>query len=139
MEFIKSQGGREKYFKRANVKDCVVRAICNATGEDYQKTYDGVRQCQEKFYRQMGVYKGKKVSPRNGVPQEVTKEYIEKELKWKWHPLKNANILDHKFGKSTYIVQMKKHLTCIKENKLYDSWDCQNKKDKTVLGYWSKI
>lgn len=139
MEFVRCHGGREKYFKRINVRDCVVRAVCNATGEDYQKVYEGVRQYQEKFYSQKGIYKGKKISPRNGVPNEVTKKYIEEKLKWKWHPLKNANIQDHKFGKGIYIVQMRRHLTCIKNNKLYDSWDCQNKKDKTVLGYWSKI
>jgi hypothetical protein len=33
MKFIYSDGGRSKYFK-GTAGDCVVRAICNATGKD---------------------------------------------------------------------------------------------------------
>lgn len=139
MEFVKTYGGREKYFKKVNVRDCVIRAICNATGLDYQEVYNTVKQYQEVFYQQKGITKGKKISPRNGVPNEVTKDYIENQIKWKWHPLKDANIQDHKFGKGTYIVKMRGHLTCIKNNKIYDSWDCQNKRNKIVYGYWSKM
>ena len=57
MEFVKTYGGREKYFKKVNVRDCVIRAICNATGLDYQEVYNTVKQYQEVFYQQKGTLK----------------------------------------------------------------------------------
>lgn len=137
MEFVKSYGGREKYFKRTSVKDCVIRAICNATKKDYMEVYLEIKSIQKEYYRNQEIYKGKKTSPRNGVPNDVTKEYMEKVLKWKWHPLKNKDLTTHNWGKYTYIVSMNHHLTCIKNHKLYDSWDCQKKRDQRIIGYWS--
>lgn len=140
MEFVKSSGGRENYFKRPNVKDCVTRAVCNATGNDYMEVYNGIKEIQVKYNKQMGRASSKHNSPRNGVPHNVTKNYIEKVLKWKWHELPaGQTILEWNIKKGTYLIQMKHHLTCIKDNKLYDSWDCQTKKkDKSISGYWAE-
>ena len=42
MDFVYSTGGRENYFKKADVRDCVTRAIANATGIDYLEVYNGI-------------------------------------------------------------------------------------------------
>ena len=47
MEFVYSDGGRSKYFKAKNVNDCVVRAICNASGKDYKEVYDAIEELSE--------------------------------------------------------------------------------------------
>ena len=39
MKWIYDTGGREKYYKALNVKDCVTRAIAIANGMDYKETY----------------------------------------------------------------------------------------------------
>lgn len=139
MEFVKSYGGREKYFKKLNVKDCVTRAICNATDIDYKEIYDDLKIYIKCFRNKKGIYDSKKESPRNGTPMEVTKEYIEKKLEWTWTPIEHfATIGQYQFPKTTCLVQMRNHVTCIKNGDIYDSWDCRKKKDPTIKGYWSK-
>lgn len=137
MEFVKSYGGREKYFKRLNVKDCVVRAICHATGEDYLYIYNQMKEELIQYNIKHKRHNTKKRSPRNGFPTSLTKDFIEKNLGWKWVPLK-TNINEEDFSKGIYLIQMNHHLTCIKDNVLYDSWDCQKKKDTSMTGYWIK-
>lgn len=138
MEFVKSYGGREKYFKRLNVKDCVVRAICNATDEDYKEIYDRMRNKLIAYNIQRGRFNNnKKNSPRNGFPNTLTRDFIEKNLGWKWNEVK-AQIDEYPFPDGIYLVQMKHHVTCIKDHVLYDSWDCQKGKNKNISGYWSR-
>ena len=73
MRFVYSDGGRSKYFKAENVRDCVIRAVANATGKDYKEVYDEIKTFNN----------GK--SCRNGTPKKVTKKYIES-LGYKWVP-----------------------------------------------------
>ena len=39
MKWTYADGGRSKYFKAGNVRDCCVRAVANATGIDYKEVY----------------------------------------------------------------------------------------------------
>ena len=38
-----NDGGRSKYYKTSNVRDCVVRAIAIATNKDYKEIYNIVK------------------------------------------------------------------------------------------------
>ena len=38
-----------------------------------------------------------------------------------------------KYGKGTYIVKMAKHIACIKDGKLLDTWDSS---EKTIYTAW---
>lgn len=60
MKFQFATGGREKYFKVNihTVRDCVVRAICNATGKDYKEVYDAINV----------LSKGERTGKRKEVP-----------------------------------------------------------------------
>lgn len=143
MDFVKSLGGREKYYHKTNVKDCVIRAICNATGNDYKKTYDEVKTELIIYNRKLYRSSTKHNSPRNGVPHNVTKKYIEKVLGWTYHKIEPGSILgEYEFGKGTFLVNLNRHVTCIKDDVLYDSWDCSQgkgrKRNPMILGYWSK-
>ena len=81
MKFIKSDGGRSKYFK-GSAGDCVVRAICNATGKDYLEVYNRINELSKN--EKVSSRKRRTSSSRNGVYKNTYKKYIEKELGLKW-------------------------------------------------------
>ena len=141
MKFIYSDGGRSKYFKAKDVKDCVVRAICNATDKDYKEVYDAINSMSKSEHtgrRKRGVS-----NARNGVYKSTYKKYIENVLGWKWIScsgigkgiIKKLNE-DDMPQKGTYIVKVSKHLTCLKDGQLYDTYDCSREGTRAVYGYW---
>lgn len=141
MEFIYDDGGRSKYFKATNVGDCVTRAIANATGIDYKEIYDRLKELSKK--ESVKHHKGhKQSSVRDGVFKETWKKYLN-EIGWK-HII-TANIgQSEKVHLNEYelpqdkvmIVQVSKHLTCVKNGVLYDTYDCSRGGDRMVYGYW---
>lgn len=140
MEFIYSDGGRSKYFK-GRVGDCVVRAIANATGKDYKEIYDGINRLAKG--ERTGSRKRGKSSARNGVYKETEKKYIEGELGWVWVPLMGigtgcqVHLSSHDLpAKGNYIVRTSRHLTCVKDGKLYNTYDCTREGTRCVYGYW---
>ena len=130
MEFQYSDGGRSKYFKAQNVGDCCVRAICNATGKDYKEVYNELKKLNNG------------VSCRNGTPKKVWKKYLEN-IGWRKVSCSgigqserihlNENELP---SKGTYIVQVSKHLTCVKDGVLIDTYDCTRDGDRMVYCYY---
>lgn len=141
MELIYSTGGREKYFKKENVGDCVVRAICNATGLDYKEVYDNINL----LAKEERITKRKKgiSSARNGVYKSTWKKYLEN-LGWKWRSCMGigtgctTHLCEEELPKGTLIVQVSKHLTCVKNGILYDTYDCTRGGTRCVYGYYYK-
>lgn len=82
MEFVRATGGRELYFKKPDVRDCVTRAICNATGMDYLEVYNSINEVAKKER----TARRAKSSARNGVRPDTVKKYIEGILGWVWVP-----------------------------------------------------
>ena len=120
MKFIKSFGGREKYksckLKKDRTSDCVVRAIAHALEQDYNETFQDLlklssellempnsRKCFELYLEEKGWIKNK--------PMRNSKK---RKLRVFEYP-KNG----------TYIVHTSKHLTCVKDGVLLDTWNCQ--------------
>ena len=142
MNFIYDDGGRSKYFKGQNVGDCVTRAICNATGLDYKKVYDDLNKLALNEHTK-GHRGGKKSSSRNGVFKETYKKYLET-LGWKWKPTMlvgqgcKVHLREDELPKGTIICSVSKHLTCIKDGVLYDTYDCSRNGTRCVYGYWYK-
>lgn len=141
MKFEYSDGGRSKYFKASHVGDCVTRAIANATGIDYKVIYDRLKELAKK--ESVKHHRGhKQSSVRDGVFKETWKKYLD-EIGWK-------HIITAKIGQSEkvhlnenelptnqiMIVQVSKHLTCIKNGVIYDTYDCSRDGDRMVYGYW---
>lgn len=131
MKFVYDDGGRSKYFKATDVGDCAIRAITNATGIDYLKVYNDLKELNG----------GK--SCRNGTPKKVDKAYIQS-LGWKWKPTMlvgkgcKVHLREDELPSGTLIVQVSKHLTCVKDGVLYDTYDCSRDGTRCVYGYWYK-
>lgn len=139
MKVIYSTGGREQYFATTNVRDCVTRAVANATGMDYLKIYNGINSIAKKER----TAKRAKSSARNGVRPATVKKYIEEVLGWIWVPCMGIGTgcrVHVKEGelpsKGTYILSLSGHLSCWKDNKLYDTYDCSRGGSRCVYGYW---
>lgn len=131
MRFVYCDGGRSKYFQAKNVGDCAIRAVAIATGTDYKVVYD-------EFKKLNG---GK--SCRNGTPKKVDKQYL-KNNGWIWHPTMligqgcSVHLNEKELPKGTLIVSVSKHLTCVKDGVIYDTYDCSRDGSRCVYGYWTK-
>lgn len=142
MQFIYNDGGRSKYFEGANVNDCVCRAICNATGEDYKKIYDLVNQVAKS--ERTGKRKRGVSNARKGVYKYTEKEIIENILGWVWVPTMTIgsgctmHLNEYEIPSGTIIVKVSHHLTCVKDKVLYDTFDCSRDGNRCVYGYWVK-
>lgn len=140
MRFVYSDGGRSAYFK-GQADDCVCRAICNATGADYKEIYNLINEkakSERKSRRKAG-----KSSARNGVYKETTSKVIES-LGWKWHPTMfigqgcTVHLREDELPRGVLIVSVSRHLTCVKNGVIYDTFDPSRNGERCVYGYWTK-
>ena len=140
MEFIYSDGGRSKYFKGEKVGDCVCRAICNATGLDYKEIYDRLNEIAKR--ERTGKRKKHVSDARNGVYKGTYKKLIEEELGYRWYAMTTIgsgctmHLNTEELPKGTLILSLSKHLTCVKDGVLYDTYDCSRDGTRCVYGYW---
>ena len=152
MEFKYSDGGRSIYFKGKHAGDCVTRAICNATGKDYKEVYDRINElAKEESLKKHS----KRSSARNGVYKETWKKYL-KEIGWVYHSTcsfgshkQKVKFVDGALPNGNVIVALSKHLTCLKDGVIYDTYDCSRKEyydaygdlqincERCVYGYWT--
>tara|TARA_R100001377_G_scaffold54224_1_gene31975 strand:+ start:1328 stop:1795 length:468 start_codon:yes stop_codon:yes gene_type:complete len=120
VKYVKSHGGREKYFstkyKKDIAGDCVIRAISHGTGFDYMEVFTDL--CN------LAITTGYLPNDKKTYGQYLSS------LGWTKHsPMKNGHkkkvrLKSYK-TEGTYIVLTARHLTCIKDGVLYDSWDCR--------------
>lgn len=141
MEFVKATGGRELYFEKQNVRDCCTRAVANATGMDYLEVYKGINE----LAKRERTSKRAKSSARNGVRATTIKKYIEEVLGWIWVPCMGigtgckVHLRKGELPESgDYILNLSGHLSCWKNNKLYDTYDCSRDGTRCVYGYWRR-
>ena len=142
MKFVYCDGGRSNYFKAKNVGDCVCRAIANATGMDYKEVYDELNRCCKET-RLPKKRRTKSSSARNGVYRKTYEKYLE-ELGWKWTPTMligqgcKVHLDEKELPTGTIIVRLSRHLACVKDGVLYDTYDCTRDGTRCVYGYWSR-
>lgn len=130
MEWVYDDGGRSKYFKAKNVGDCVCRAIAIGTGLDYKEVYDelqkrakGETTTQLKHHR-----RGKRSNARNGVFKETWKEYLF-DLGWVKHSTcgfgkgVQCHLVTDELPMGTIIVQVSKHLVCVIDGVIHDTYN----------------
>lgn len=142
LDFQYNSGGRENYFKKERVGDCVCRAIAIANDMDYLEVYNMINEYAKKEH--ITKRKKKKSSARNGVFKGTEKKILEK-LGWSW-------VATMEIGKGcqvhlraneipmnkTIIVQVSRHLTCVKSGVINDTYDCSKDGNRCVYGYWVK-
>ena len=130
MNYVYDDGGRSKYFKAQNVGDCAIRAIAIATGKDYEEVYEDLKKLNN----------GK--SCRNGTPKKVDKKYLT-DLGWVWHPTikpgtgVQVHLSEDELPGGILIVQVSKHLVCVKDGVIYDTYNCSRGGTRAVYGYWT--
>lgn len=140
MKLVYSDGGRSQYFKGL-ADDCVCRAICNATGIDYKVVYDAINE-KAKAERKSARKSGKS-SARNGVYKNTTKKVIEEWLGWQWHSMMQigegckVHLDPSELPSGNLIVQVTRHLTCVKDGVIYDTFDPSRDGTRCVYGYWT--
>ena len=155
MKFVYASGGREKYFKADNVGDCVTRAIVNATGKDYKEVYDKLNEMAK--HESVKRHRGHKRSQsRNGVFKETWKRYL-RDIGWIHHSVtsigndqRRKRLVEEDLPMGTLIVQLSKHVTCVKDKVIYDTYNCSKKEyydwetgdkivneERCIYGYWT--
>lgn len=132
MKFVYDDGGRSNYYKAFGVGDCVCRAIAIASQSDYKE-----------IYKLLKEYAGGE-SPRNGVYKEVYTRLL-KDMGWKWVPCSGRGVTNNRvrlcandLPKGRIICRVSKHLTCVIDGVLYDTYDCSRDETRKVYGYWIK-
>lgn len=109
--------------KKLNIQDCVIRAMSLAFDKDWRLQY------QELVSYTLIESPGWLCS----YPQSFTNYLIDKGCE-ECTPFKagrrKARVLDlhnhEKFSRGTYLVLIDRHLTCVKDNHLYDTWNCED-------------
>lgn len=143
LDFVYDDGGRSKYFKAERVGDCVTRAICNATGKDYKEVYDAISELSKK--ERTGKRKKGVSSARNGVYKGTYTKYLNS-IGWEFVPCMgigtgctmHLNENEVPTNEGNIIVSLSKHLSCVKDGKLYDTYDCSREGTRCVYGYFRK-
>jgi len=106
--------------------DCVVRAVSLAFDKDYLEARRDLNKAkrESKFdsykdtkfiYDYLKEYERLIIAVERGKPRMKADEFV------------------GKYGKGTYIVKMAKHIACIKNGKLLDTWDSS---EKTIYTAW---
>lgn len=141
MKVVITDGGRSNYFQKENVRDCVTRAITIATGLDYKKVYDDINELAK--HERKGKRKKSISSARNGVYKETYKKYLDS-LGWTFVPLMGigtgckVHLKEDEIPNGTIICKLSKHLVCVKDKVIYDTFDCSRDGTRCVYGYWIK-
>lgn len=136
MKWIYNDGGRSKYYKATNVRDCVCRAIAIANNEDYKIVYNTLKKYNH----------GE--SPRNGMYESVYSKLLKA---WGWKQIKcekkNIHLNENEIPDGIIICKIDRHLVAVKDKIIYDTWDCSKvRKGKNkgqsdvvkVISYWIK-
>ena len=123
-----------KYFnpnpkKNEKIGDCVVRAMCKATGKDWDTVYKEL--CELGFelkampndnitwqeYLKRNGFERKKISIKKGQKRPTVDQFARENRK------------------GIYVLRVTHHLVTSHEGYYYDTWDCGR---KAVYSYWEK-
>ena len=133
--YVYNDGGRSKYFRAANVGDCVTRAIAIASGRDYKEVYDMVNNA-EKAAR--GKRRG---SARNGAYKKHYEQVIE-QLGGEWTPTMQigggctVHVKSDELPKGRIICRCSRHLIAVIDGVVNDTYDSARGGTRCVYGYW---
>ena len=142
MRFIYSDGGRSKYFKGSErVGDCVTRAIANATGRDYLEIYNALNALAKT--ERIGSHKRTVSNSRRGVYRVTFDKYL-KSIGWVWVSTMSigsgcrVHLTEDDLPPGVLIVRVSKHLTCVKDGVVYDTFDPTRDGSRCVYGYYMR-
>lgn len=134
MEWVYNDGGRAAAGYKGDAGDCVTRAIAIATGLPYKEVYKIINdQAKLESEKVIKKYRGqKRSSARNGVAKE-TYNAVLKDLGWKWVTCMRfgqgctTHMVADELPNGTIIVALAKHLVCVKDGVIYDTYNSSEK------------
>ena len=141
MDFVYNDGGRSRYFKGKDVRDCVTRSIAIATGKDYKEVYDALNELAKR--ERTGKRKKKVSNSRSGVYRTTYEKYL-KSIGWEWTPTMKigtgcrVHLRADELPRGTLIVKVTHHLTCVKDGVIHDTFDPSDDGERCVYGYYTK-
>lgn len=128
MDWVYDDGGRGRYFKGRNVRDCVVRSLAIASRNDYRYVYDLARKVSGD-------------TPRNGVKAKHCHQ-LAALLGGRWVPccgigVKNrVHLVDSELPQGRIVCRVSGHLTAVIEGVIHDNHDPSRNGTRMVYGYW---
>ena len=128
--------------QRRRTGDCVTRAIAIATGKDYLEIYNIINELAKK--EKITEKKKKKSNARTGVYKDTYKKYLES-LGWKWYPCMQigsgctTHLRKEELPSGTIICRLSRHLVCVKDGVINDTYDCSRGETRCVYGYFKKF
>ena len=135
MRWVYDDGGRSQYFK-GHTGDCVTRALAIGTGMNYKEVYDLVNSYSKNDESDSHA--------RTGVAPDLVYK-IMADLGWKWVPTMyfgkgcKVHLKEDELPKNkTIIARLSKHLTCIVNGVIHDTYDCSRNSTRCVYGYFIK-
>jgi len=140
MDWVYDDGGRSKYFN-GTAGDCVCRAVAIATGKDYMEVYGDINALAKR--ERTGKRKRGVSSARNGVYKATIRKLMES-YGWRWHPTMlvgqgcKVHLRDGELPSGRIVVNLSKHVTCVIDGVIHDTYDPSREGTRCVYGYWQK-
>ncbi len=139
--FSYNDGGRSDAGFKGNTGDCVVRAITIATGFTYSEIYSTMNL----FVKDERLTKRKrnKSASRTGVHKDQIQKFLNA-LNWTWTPTMfigqgcKVHLKADELPSGILIVSLSKHVTCVIDGVINDTYDCSRNGTRCVYGYWTK-
>jgi hypothetical protein len=136
-----NDGGRELAGFKGSTGDCVVRAIAIATNDEYLNVYNKINGMGKS--ERITKRKKSKSNSRTGVYRVTYHKYL-LSLGWKWTPTMTigsgckVHIQAEELPSGTVIARVSKHLTCMIDGVIQDTYDCSRDGNRCVYGYYTK-
>lgn len=142
MQFVFDDGGRQAAGYQGQTGDCVCRAICIATGQQYKHVYDMLaagNQAQRIGKNGCGGVR----SARNGISttRKWFKQYMQS-LGFVWVPTMRigqgctVHLNPSELPSGRLVVAVSKHMCAVIDGVLHDTHDCSRGGTRCVYGYY---
>ena len=109
--------------------DCVIRALCVATDQDWLTVFDEIVQIARK---QFDIINGNNVYPEYLKKYGFTEYKVTNKKGTKRPTMKS---LIKQYPDKIIVGHCSKHVTCAKNGKVYDTWDTT---ERPLYKYWVK-
>lgn len=140
LDFNYNDGGRSKYFK-GSTGDCVCRAIAIANDMDYKQVYDLINEYAKK--ERITKRKKKNSNARTGVYKDTSRKVLQ-DLGWIFIPTMTigsgcqVHLRKDELPSGVIIAKVSRHLVCIIDGVVNDTYDCTRNGGRCVYGYFIK-
>jgi hypothetical protein len=130
MKWTYNDGGRKAAGYKGSTDDCVCRAFAIAIGKPYKEVYNEINRIAQS--ERTGKRKKTKSSARTGVYKNTHRK-LAKEYGFMWIPTMKVgegckmHLTENEIPSGTIIVSLAKHLVCVKNGIVQDTYNSSEK------------